>query len=178
MLPTRPTRTIRIGDLTLGGDAPIAVQSMAATRTSDVAATLGQVRILERAGADLVRVAVDSRADAQALEAIRAGTRVPLSVDLQESYRLAEVVAPHVQKLRYNPGHLHHHERDKPVTEKVRWLAGIAARNGCAIRIGVNAGSIAPEYKRRFGGDDVAAIVACAVDHCGMLDDHGEREAS
>ena len=151
MIPSRTTRTIRIADLRVGGDAPIAVQSMAATRTRDVEATLEQVRLLEEAGADLVRIAVDSKADVDALAEIRAKTRARLSVDLQESYRLAEVVAPHVDKIRYNPGHLHHHEKDKPTEEKVAYLVDIARSHGCAMRIGVNAGSIAPEYKERFG---------------------------
>jgi (E)-4-hydroxy-3-methylbut-2-enyl-diphosphate synthase len=171
MATPRPSRRIHIRDLPLGGDAPIAVQSMAATRTRDIDATLRQVRILERAGADLIRIAVDGPADVEALVKIRAQTDARLSVDLQESYRLALEVAPLVDKLRYNPGHLHHHEKHKPAHEKVAWLAGVARDHDCAIRIGVNAGSIAPEYKERFGGDHVAAIVASAVDHCGYLDD-------
>ena len=173
MLPLRKTRTIRIGPLRVGGDAPIAVQSMAATRTRDIPATLKQVRILEAAGADLIRVAVDNAADVEALAEIAGQTETPLSVDLQESYRLAEAIAPHVQKIRYNPGHLHHHEKDKPVAEKVAWLADVARAEGCAIRVGVNAGSIAPEYDARHPDDHVAAIVECAVDHCALLDDVG-----
>jgi (E)-4-hydroxy-3-methylbut-2-enyl-diphosphate synthase len=173
MLPERQTRTIRIRDLPVGGRAPVAVQSMAATRTSDVAATLRQVEILERAGADLVRIAVDGRDDVAALGRIRERTAARLSVDLQEGYRLAESVAPFVDKIRYNPGHLHHHERTKPVREKVARLVDVAARNGCAIRIGINAGSIAPDYLERFGTDHVGAIVACAVDHCALIDGQG-----
>jgi len=170
MLPPRTTRKVSIGALQVGGDAPIAVQSMAATSTRDVEATLRQVRLLEAAGADLIRVAVDSAADVEALAELATQTETPLSVDLQESYRLAESIAPHVQKIRYNPGHLHHHEKDKPVAEKVAWLAEVARAHDCAMRIGVNAGSIAPEYDARHPGDHVAAIVACAVDHCALLD--------
>jgi len=155
----------------VGGDAPIAVQSMAATRTRDVPATLRQVRILEAAGADLIRVAIDNAADVEALVELASQTETPLSVDLQESYRLAETIAPHVQKIRYNPGHLHHHEKDKPVAEKVAWLAEVARAESCAIRVGVNAGSIAPEYDARHPGDHIAAIVECALDHCALLDD-------
>jgi (E)-4-hydroxy-3-methylbut-2-enyl-diphosphate synthase len=173
MLPERKTRTIRIRDLEVGGSAPVAVQSMAATRTRDIAATLRQIEILDRAGADLVRVAVDSKDDVAALAELRARTPVRLSVDLQESYRLAELVAPHVDKLRYNPGHLHHHERDKPVADKVAWLVDVARSNACALRIGINAGSIAPEYKQRYPDDHVQAIVQCAVDHCALVDDGG-----
>ncbi|MBM3992166.1 MAG: (E)-4-hydroxy-3-methylbut-2-enyl-diphosphate synthase [Planctomycetes bacterium] len=170
MIPPRKTRTIQIRGLAVGGLAPIVVQSMAATQTRDIPATLRQVRILEAAGADLIRIAVDSQADVDALAQIRAQTTSLLSVDLQENYRLAEKVAPFVDKLRYNPGHLHHHEKHKPVEEKVAYLVGIAREHGLALRIGINAGSIAPDYRERFGDDHVGAIVACAVDHCRMVD--------
>jgi len=176
VLPPRQTRPIQIGPLTVGGDAAIAIQSMAATPTRDLEATLGQVRLLEQAGADLIRVAVDSRADVEALKAVAERTATPLSVDLQESYRLAEQVAPHVQKIRYNPGHLHHHERAKPTEEKVAWLADVARTHGCAIRIGVNAGSLAPEYETQWEEDPVGAIVASALDHCALLDAAGFQD--
>jgi len=172
-LPERKSRKILVRDLEIGGDAPIAVQSMTATRTQDLAATARQIEILESAGADLIRIAIDSNADVEALRTLRAGTQARLSVDLQENYRLAESVAPLVDKVRYNPGHLHHHERSKTVREKVHWLADVARRENCAIRIGVNAGSIAPEYKQRFGEDHVAAISNCAADHCALLDEVG-----
>ena len=173
MIPPRRTRTIHVRDLPIGGAAPIAVQSMAATRTRDVEATIRQVRLLEEAGADLVRIAVDSKADVEALAEVRARTSARLSVDLQENYRLAALVAPHVDKIRYNPGHLHHHEREKPDAEKVDFLVGVAQEHGLALRIGVNAGSIAPAYQERFPGDDVAAIVSSALDHCALVDSRG-----
>ncbi|MBK8180082.1 MAG: flavodoxin-dependent (E)-4-hydroxy-3-methylbut-2-enyl-diphosphate synthase [Planctomycetes bacterium] len=176
MIPLRKTRTIQVRGLPIGGTAPIAVQSMAATRTQDIPATLRQVRILEAAGADLIRIAVDSDKDVEALALIRAETRARLSVDLQENYRLAEKVAPHVDKLRYNPGHLHHHEKARSTREKVRFLVDVARRHSLALRIGVNAGSIAPEYKERFPGDDVGAIAQCAIDHCALVDDAGFTE--
>ena len=168
--PRNPTRAVRVGALTIGGGAPIAVQSMAATRTQDIEATTRQVQLLEAAGADLVRIAVDSRKDVEALAVIRARTRVPLSVDLQENYRLAEIVAPHVDKIRYNPGHLYHHERDKPVRDKVAYLAEIAARHDCALRVGVNCGSVDPAMTAAHPGDDVGAMVASALEHCALLD--------
>jgi (E)-4-hydroxy-3-methylbut-2-enyl-diphosphate synthase len=146
---------------------------MAATRTRDVEATLRQVRILEGAGADLIRIAVDGPGDVEALGRIRAETDARLSVDLQESYRLAAEVAPLVDKIRYNPGHLHHHEKDLPVPEKVAFLVETARAHDCALRIGINAGSIAPEYKQRFPGDHLQAIAQCAVDHCALVDELG-----
>jgi (E)-4-hydroxy-3-methylbut-2-enyl-diphosphate synthase len=176
MIPARKSRKIFIKHLAVGGDAPIMVQSMAATQTRDIPATVRQVKILEDAGADLVRIAVDNAADVEALAQVRAQTRSLLSVDLQENYRLAEKVAPFVDKLRYNPGHLHHHEKSKPVEEKVAYLVGVARQHNLALRIGINAGSIAPEYDARFPDDHVSAIVACAVDHCRIVDELGFRD--
>ena len=171
MIPERKTRKIYVGHLPIGGDAPIAVQSMAATQTRDIAATLRQVQIIDAAGADLIRIAVDSREDVACLAEIRSQSDALLSVDLQENYRLVTDVAPHVDKVRYNPGHLHHHEKKRSISDKVSFIAETAGEHGCAIRIGVNAGSVAPEYKERFGDDHVGAIVQCAVDHCALLDD-------
>jgi (E)-4-hydroxy-3-methylbut-2-enyl-diphosphate synthase len=171
--PRKQTRPVRIGRLSIGAGHPVAVQSMTATRTTDIDATVKQVLDLEKAGADVVRIAVDSRADAAALAAIRDRTRANLSVDLQENYRLAEVVAPHVDKLRYNPGHLHHHERGKPVRDKVAYLAEVAVLYDLALRIGVNCGSVDPDKAGRFGGDSVGEMVASALEHAALLDDLG-----
>jgi (E)-4-hydroxy-3-methylbut-2-enyl-diphosphate synthase len=146
---------------------------MCATRTRDIDTTARQTEALRLAGADLVRVAVDSKRDAQALAALRERSSAVLVVDLQEHYRLAESVAPYVDKLRYNPGHLHHHERRRSTRDKVAWLADTAAAHDCALRIGVNCGSVAPEYDEKFPGDSIGAMVACALDHCALLDDLG-----
>ena len=115
---SRRTRKVAIGGQTVGGDSPVVVQSMCATRTQDVDATVEQAEALRGAGGGLVRLAVDSPKDVEALAEVRRQTRANLVVDLQESYRLAETVAPHVDKVRYNPGHLWHHEKSKPVREK------------------------------------------------------------
>jgi (E)-4-hydroxy-3-methylbut-2-enyl-diphosphate synthase len=144
---------------------------MCATPTRDVNATARQAEALREAGAGLVRVAVDSARDADALAEIRRRTGAALVVDLQEHYRLAERVAPHVDKLRYNPGHLHHHERTRSVREKVAYIVSVSRQHDCAIRIGVNCGSVAPEYDARHPGDSVGAMVACALDHCSILED-------
>src|SRR5256712_11444586 len=101
-----PTRAVRVGTVTVGGGHPVAVQSMCATRTQDIDATVEQAEAIRKAGGDLVRVAVDGARDVVALAEIRRQTRANLVVDLQESYRLAAGVAPHVDKVRYNPGHL------------------------------------------------------------------------
>jgi (E)-4-hydroxy-3-methylbut-2-enyl-diphosphate synthase len=167
------TRAVQAGPVRIGDGAPVSVQSMCATPTRDVSATVGQIQALAAAGADLVRVAVDTPRDAAALAEIRERTEAALVVDLQESYRLAARAAPFVDKLRYNPGHLHHHERARRVRDKVGFLAEIAARHDCALRVGVNCGSVAPEYDARFPGDAIGAMVACALEHCALLDGLG-----
>jgi (E)-4-hydroxy-3-methylbut-2-enyl-diphosphate synthase len=165
---------VQIGSIAIGQHQPIAVQSMTATRTRDVDATVRQVQALQEAGADVVRIAVDSRKDAEALTEIRAQTNANLSVDLQENYRLAEVVAPHVDKVRYNPGHLYHHERDKPWPDKVRYLAQVAADHDCAMRVGVNCGSVDPVKRARYPVDDsISPMLESALDHCQLLDSLG-----
>ena len=168
-----PTRAVRVGAIQIGGDAPIAVQSMAATRTQDIDATLRQVELIRAAGADLVRIAVDSSKDVRALATVRERTDATLSVDLQENYRLAAEVAPHVDKMRYNPGHLHHHEKDKSIEQKVAFLAETAERHDCALRVGVNCGSVDPRMMARYDGDHEQAIVASALEHCALLDGMG-----
>ncbi|MEM9352090.1 MAG: (E)-4-hydroxy-3-methylbut-2-enyl-diphosphate synthase [Planctomycetota bacterium] len=169
-----PTRSVRIGSVTIGGEHPIAVQSMTATRTTDIDATVAQVSALHEAGADVVRVAIDTKADAAALVEVRGQTEANLVVDLQENYRLAEIVAPHVDKLRYNPGHLYHHERTKPWREKVAYLARIAVDHDCAMRIGVNCGSVDPDKLAQYDADDsISPMLDSALEHCEALDDLG-----
>jgi len=146
---------------------------MAATRTQDIETTARQIEILLRDGADVIRIAVDSEADVEALATLRA--RFPdcvMSVDLQENYRIAPLVAPLVNKIRYNPGHLYHLEKHKSIREKVEFIVEAARKNGCAIRIGVNCGSVDPDYKARYS-DSIEAMVRSAADHCQMLDEMG-----
>lgn len=169
-----PTRAVRVGSVMIGGANPIVIQSMCATKTADVEATAAQANVLADAGAGVVRIAVDTRNDAQALAIIRQKTRANLSVDLQENYRLAADVAPYVDKIRYNPGHLYHHERDRPWQEKVRFLAETAARHGCAIRVGVNCGSMDPAKRDKYDPhDSVGPMLESALEHCQWLDSLG-----
>ncbi len=144
-----PTRPVRIGSVTIGNGHPIVVQSMCATKTADIEATVAQIEQLAAAGAGVVRIAVNNNRDCRALAEIRQRTRdcpnfcdskngtVPfaipnLSVDLQENYLLAENAAPWIDKIRYNPGHLYHRDREKPWQDKVRFLVDVAARHDCA----------------------------------------------
>ena len=169
-----PTRTVQIGTVTIGDGHSIAVQSMTAVRTTDIDATVAQINALDQAGADVVRIAVDSQADAEAVVEIRQQTTANLAIDLQENYRLAKTVAPHVDKLRYNPGHLYHHEKQKPWQEKVAYLAKLARDHDCAMRVGVNCGSVDPDKLTRFDPQDsISPMLESATDHCQLLDDLG-----
>ncbi len=147
------------------------VQSMCATKTRNIDATVAQSHQLARAGAGVVRIAVDNDKEVAALKEIRAQTDgITLSVDLQENYRVAASVAPYVDKIRYNPGHLHHTERHKTIGEKVAWLAAVARDHACALRIGVNCGSVAPEFLERHPDDQLAALVESALYHCDLME--------
>ncbi len=172
--PVRRTRKIDIGGTKVGGDAPIVVQSMCATRTVDIDQTVKQTHQLAGAGAGIVRIAVDAEKEVPALKEIRAQTRgIVLSVDLQENYKIADKVAPHVDKIRYNPGHLHHIEKSKSIPQKVKWLLDVAREHNLAIRIGVNCGSVAPAFLDKYPGDQLKAIVESAAYHCGLMEDYG-----
>ncbi len=173
-LPRNPTRAVRIGTVTVGDGHQIVVQSMCATHTQDIAATVAQANQLHEAGAGVVRIAVDNKKDAAALAEIRQQTPANLSVDLQENYRMAELVAPHVDKIRYNPGHLYHHERQKHWHEKVRYLADLAAAHDIALRVGVNCGSVDPAKAEKYADhDSISPMLESAWDHCEFLDSLG-----
>lgn len=165
------TRSVRVGTISIGGAHAVAVQSMCATKTQNVDATVEQAEQIRVAGGDLIRIAVDSAKDVEALAEIRKQTTANLVVDLQENYRLAAKVAPHVDKFRYNPGHLYHHEKEKPVRQKVAFLADVAREHDCAIRIGVNCGSVDPEMKAAHPGSDVDAMAESALAHCRLMDE-------
>ena len=173
-LPRNPTRPVKIGSVTIGDGHPIMVQSMCATRTTDVEATAAQVNQLAEAGAGVVRIAVDTSRDVEAVAEIRRRSEANLSVDLQENYRLAVEVAPHVDKIRYNPGHLFHHERGTPWQDKVRLIVEAAGEHDCAVRVGINCGSVDPEKREKYGDENiVAAMLESAWEHCQLLDEIG-----
>ncbi len=166
-----PTRKVTIGSISVGAGQPIAVQSMTATKTQDVEATAAQAQALHAAGAGVVRVAVDSEKDARALAEIRQRTSANLAVDLQENFRLAALVAPHVDKIRYNPGHLYHHQKDRPWQDKVRFIIDQAGEHDCAVRIGVNCGSVDPDKLGKYASDDsITPMLESALEHCNFLD--------
>ena len=162
-------REVKIGNQIIGGTQQIMIQSMAATKTQDVEATLQQINSIWEKGAGLVRLAIDNKKDVEALKLIREQTKANLSVDLQENYLLAEAVAPYVQKIRYNPGHLHHLKKKESIENKVKWLVSIAKKNDIAMRIGVNCGSVAPDFLEKYE-DKTDAIIASALYHCELLE--------
>ncbi|MEL7335601.1 MAG: (E)-4-hydroxy-3-methylbut-2-enyl-diphosphate synthase [Planctomycetota bacterium] len=174
-MPTRnPTRPVAIGSITVGDGNPIAVQSMTATKTRDVDATVAQINALHDAGAGVVRVAVDSPSDAKALAEIRTQTDANLAVDLQENFRLAADVALHVDKIRYNPGHLYHHHRDQPWQDKVAFIINQAMDHDCAVRIGVNCGSVDPDKKALYDPEDsISPMLESALEHCDRVEQLG-----
>ena len=167
------TRAVRIGQAELGAGAPLLVQSMCATKTTDIDATVAQVHQLQQAGAGVVRIAVDNPKEAAALKEIRSQTTATLSVDLQENYKVAAAVAPYVDKIRYNPGHLHHIEKAKSIPQKVAWLVDIARDNDVAIRVGVNCGSVAPAFLAQYPGDQMEALIQSTLYHCRLMDELG-----
>ncbi|WP_114417129.1 flavodoxin-dependent (E)-4-hydroxy-3-methylbut-2-enyl-diphosphate synthase [Marinospirillum perlucidum] len=160
----RPSRQIRVGSLLVGGDAPISVQSMTNTETCDVEATVGQIRALEKAGADLVRVSVPSMEAAEAFGKIREQIELPLVADIHFDYRIALRVAElGVDCLRINPGNIGREDR-------VREVVAAARDKGISMRIGVNAGSLEKDLQKKYGEPTPAALVESALRHVDYLD--------
>ncbi|MGC9456182.1 MAG: flavodoxin-dependent (E)-4-hydroxy-3-methylbut-2-enyl-diphosphate synthase [Halothiobacillaceae bacterium] len=160
----RLTRKIHVGDVPVGGDAPISVQSMTNTDTLDVVATVAQVQALQKAGADIVRVSVPSMAAAEAFGRIRAEVSLPLVADIHFDYRIALRVAElGVDCLRINPGNIGREDR-------VRAVVSAARDRGIPIRIGVNAGSLEKDLQQKYGEPTPEALVESAMRHIDILD--------
>ena len=170
-----PTRRVRIGTVTIGAGHPIAVQSMTATQTQDVAATVAQVNALVDAGADVVRIAVDNRRTPRPWPKSATRPRPICRSTCKRTIAWPSGVAPHVDKIRYNPGHLYHHEREKPWQDKVRFLVDIARdkrlrdprrrelrqrRSGRASRSTIRTDRLSP-------------MLDSALEHCELLDSLG-----
>ncbi len=166
----RVSRKIRVGNVEVGGDAPITVQSMTNTLTADAAATLEQIRQLDEAGADIVRVSCPDEASTTAFKTIAKESRLPLVADIHFHYKRGiEAAKAGAACLRINPGNIGRPDRVRDVIQ--------AARDyGCSMRIGVNAGSLEPHLLEKYGEPCPAAMVESALDHARILQDNDFHE--
>ncbi len=160
----RKSKRIYVGNVPIGDGAPIAVQSMTNTRTTDVAATVNQIKALERVGADIVRVSVPTMDAAEAFKLIKQQVNVPLVADIHFDYRIALKVAEYgVDCLRINPGNIGNEER-------IRMVVDCARDKNIPIRIGVNAGSLEKDLQEKYGEPTPQALLESAMRHVDHLD--------
>ena len=166
----RPSRKIRVGSVEVGGDAPITVQSMTNTVTSDVQGTINQIRQLEEAGADIVRVSCPDQDATAAFKAIAKASNVPLVADIHFHYKRGiEAAEAGAACLRINPGNI-------GSSARVREVVQAARDHGCSMRIGVNAGSLERELLEKYGEPCPEAMVESALNHARILQDHDFHE--
>ncbi len=166
----RLSRKIRVGNVEVGGDAPITVQSMTNTLTSDAGATIDQIRQLEEAGADIVRVSCPDEASTAALPTIVKASKVPIVADIHFHYKRGiEAAKAGAACLRINPGNIGRPDRVRDVIQAAR-------DHGCSMRIGVNAGSLEPHLLEKYGEPCPQAMVESALDHARILQDHDFHE--
>lgn len=166
----RKSRQIMVGNVPVGGDAAIAVQSMTNTETTDVEATVRQIRSLEAVGADIVRVSVPTMDAAEAFKVIRARTTVPLVADIHFDYRIAlKVLEYGVDCLRINPGNIGREDRVRAVVESAR-------EKHVPMRIGVNAGSLGKDLLRKYKEPNADAMVESAMRHIAILDSYDFKD--
>ena len=161
------TRQIDVGGLRLGGNGKIFVQSMTNTKTHDISATVSQIKELEKAGCEIIRVAVPDMQAAEAVREIKKQIHIPLVADIHFDYRLAvECIKNGVDKIRLNPGNIGGDDR-------VKTVADLAKEYGVPIRIGVNGGSLEKDLLHKYGSQTTDAIVESAQRHVALLEKHG-----
>ncbi|GGO98672.1 flavodoxin-dependent (E)-4-hydroxy-3-methylbut-2-enyl-diphosphate synthase [Stakelama pacifica] len=166
----RKSREIMVGNVPVGGDAPIAVQTMTNTVTSDAKATIDQIRRCEEAGADIIRVSCPDVESTTALKQIVRASRVPIVADIHFHYKRAlEAADAGAACLRINPGNI-------GSAARVQEVVNAAKANGCSIRIGVNAGSLEKDLLEKYGEPCPEALVESALDHIRILEDHDFHE--
>ena len=167
LAPRRASRKIRVGKVDVGGDAPVSVQSMTTTPTTDVDATLQQIAELTATGCDIVRVACPSQDDAEALPAIARKSQIPVIADIhfQPKYVFAAIDAG-CAGVRVNPGNI------RKFDDQVASIARAAADSGVSIRIGVNAGSLDPRLLEKYGKATAEALVESAVWEASLFEEH------
>ncbi len=171
LAPRRPTRQIKVGKVLVGGDAPVSVQSMCTTPTTDINSTLQQIAELTAAGCDIVRVAVPSQDDAEALPAIARKSQIPVIADIhfQPKYVFAAIDAG-CAAVRVNPGNI------RKFDDQVKEIARAASDAGVSIRIGVNAGSLDPRLLAKYGKATPEALVESAIWEASLFEEHGFRD--
>ncbi|EHO18708.1 4-hydroxy-3-methylbut-2-en-1-yl diphosphate synthase [Stomatobaculum longum] len=161
------TRVVRIGDVAIGGDHPIRIQSMCNTKTEDVEATVAQIRALTAAGCEIVRVAVPTMAAAEALAEIRRQIKIPLVADIHFDYRLALAATEHgADKIRINPGNIGE-------DWKLREVVNAAKERNIPIRVGVNSGSLEKDLLQKYGGVTAEGIVESALEKVRRIEELG-----
>jgi (E)-4-hydroxy-3-methylbut-2-enyl-diphosphate synthase len=166
----RVSRQIMVGNVPVGGDAPITVQTMTNTPTSDARATIDQIRRCEDAGVDIIRVSCPDEDSTAALKQIVRAARVPIVADIHFHYKRAlEAADAGAACLRINPGNI-------GSSQRVQEVVNAARANGCSIRIGVNAGSLEKDLLEKYGEPCPEALVESALDHIRLLEDAGFRE--
>ena len=166
----RKSRRINAGGLPIGGGAPVSVQSMTNTKTTDIKATVEQINRLAQAGCKLVRLAIPDRESVAAFAKIRERVDIPLAADIHFDYRLAlGAVDAGADKIRINPGNIGSPDRIKAVADACR-------QKGVPIRVGVNSGSVQKEILARFGGATVDALVESAVENVKLLEKYDFNE--
>ena len=168
LAPRKVTRQLKVGSVLVGGGAPVSVQSMATTLTANVDATLQQIAELTASGCQIVRVAVPSQDDADALAAIAKKSQIPVIADIhfQPKYIFAAIDAG-CAAVRVNPGNI------KQFDDKVKEVAKAAGAAGVPIRIGVNAGSLDPRLMAKYGKATPEALVESALWECSLFEEHG-----
>ena len=167
MAERRRTKEVRIGDVIIGGDHPIAIQSMTNTKTQDVEATVAQILQLERAGCQIIRCTVPDMEAAKALAEIKKQIHIPLVADIHFDYRLAIAAMENgADKIRINPGNIGSAERVKAVVDCAR-------ERNIPIRVGVNSGSLEKELVEKYHGVTAEGIVESALDKVKMIEDFG-----
>lgn len=161
------TRKVKIGDREIGGGSPILIQSMCNTRTADADATINQILRLEKAGCEIIRVAVPAMEDAQAIKEIKKQIHIPLVADIHFDYRLAIAAIEHgADKIRINPGNIGSKDRVRAVVDK-------AKEYQIPIRVGVNSGSLEKPLIEKYGGVTAEGLVESALDKVRMIEEMG-----
>ncbi len=157
------TKRFMVGTVPVGGGAPVSIQSMCNTKTDDIAATVGQIRKLEDAGCEIIRVAIPDQASAEAVDKIKEQISIPLVADIHFNYKFALACAERgIDAIRINPGNI-------GGEEKVKAVADACGRRGIPIRVGVNGGSLEKELRAKYGGVTAAALVESALGQVRLL---------